>query len=161
PWSKGPYKDAKINVVVVKSDNRELQSAARGPQDRCSVVIQQRETGNVNIMVSQRPYDVNGKGIYQVVGRTRMWAAIDVRDVVRLIRMKEQKLAGFGRRMSWDELEADGSIAGAMCWHYRKVARCLHNGTLTHNKVPPTLIPLAQIVELVRLGLSASKFEPN
>lgn len=133
----------KLRLVTVVSDSPQMQKFARSPHGGCAaIVIQQQTSGNVQIFTDKR-------------------CRIDLRDVVRMIRLEEQKAADEIVTTEWKELEAEGKVKGAEEWYYHLEGRMLLNGSLTAPNVPPTHLSLKRIKELVRIGVNPELFESS
>ncbi|MEK9134905.1 MAG: hypothetical protein AAB451_01255 [Patescibacteria group bacterium] len=85
---------------------------------------------------------------------------LDMRDTVRVLRLREQWSRGKTEITDWRILEGEGEIAGILQWFFHKEAGNILNGGRSHPDVLPTRIPINLIVDSLRLGLE-NKFEPS
>jgi hypothetical protein len=129
--SKGPLK-----MAVIVSDDEQVNKFARSELGgNCALVIQKRNSGNVQIFTNKR------KGI-------------SLREVVIMLRRSEQEKKGQVLETSPSVLGSGGKIEAVPEWFYHQTGEMLLNGSLTAKKVPPTKIPLAEIKEIVKRVLS-------
>lgn len=132
-----------LKMVSVVSDNPLMNKFARSAQGGyVAIIIQQQTSGNVQIFTDKR-------------------FGIDLRDVVRMIRLEEQKANGELITTDWRELEVEGKIEGIEEWYYHREGQMLLNGSLTAPNVPPTRLSLKQIKEIVGIGVNSQAFEPS
>jgi hypothetical protein len=97
--------------------------------------VQRRSTGNIQIFSKQ----ANN---------------IDLRDLLRLLRMEEARLSGLRVTSDWKVLETDETIEGLPQWFYREGSPFILNGSNTCQAVTPTKIGMDRILELVVLSFS-------
>lgn len=136
-----------LKMVSVVSDNPLMNKFARSSHGGCAAIVIQKHlsgdlAGNVQIFTDKR-------------------AGIDLRDVIRLIRLEEQKTKGEVVTDRWKALEAEGKVEGAEEWYYHQEGQMLLNGSLTAPNVPPTHLSLKKIKELVKIGVNPRAFEPS
>ncbi len=122
------------------------------------LVVQQTAGGNVQIFLNVRK-------------RT----GINLDEIARAIRFREQvarKKAGKGEVQTWrwDDLDAQGMVAGAECWYYLKktwtdrhghhqeMGVMLLNGSLTATDIEPTALALGSIVQNVKLVIDPNQW---
>lgn len=79
----------------------------------------------------------------------------DVARVIKIAEMEADKATAFPR---WNELGAEGTHG---VWHYATAGEFLLNGSHTAPDVPPTKLSLTEIIQLVKLAVSAEEFEPR
>lgn len=138
----GPH-GRKLKIAVVESDSNLVSKFARSAHGgRMAVVIQKRSTGHVQILTNPK----FGLTLY---------------DVTAMIRDAEQRKKGEMVTTRWAELTADGTVAGVPEWFFFEATQTLFNGSTTHPDVTPTRIPLEEIIELVKIGISPGSFEPE
>ncbi len=136
----GP-KGKELVIAVICSDNPQIGKYARMREGgNANIVIQQTSAGNVQIFTDNR-----GLTLY---------------DVVQMIRLAEQEKNRADMSMDWRTLALEGKVKGAEEWYFQEAGQMLLNGSLTANGVPPTKLTLNHIVELVKIGVSPSTFEP-
>lgn len=129
------FNGGKIKIVTIKSDDSLMSKFARSKYGcGAGVVIQVNSQGQVVISTSHR-YGLN------------------LIDVARIIRYEEQKADGQVEITDWNELSKEGTIDGVGRWYFDANGKALMNGSLTHPEVPATKLTLAQIGELVRIGI--------
>ncbi|MFH0806672.1 MAG: hypothetical protein V1885_03050 [Candidatus Brennerbacteria bacterium] len=139
---KGPKGDT-IPVVIVVSDNVQMSKFARSAHGcQAAIVIQKRSPGNVFIHTNQQ-------------------LGIKLYDVVRMMRIRERELNKWNGHNEWKALEVEGRVEGAENIWFQEKTNAILNGSLTATDVPPTKIPLEEIVEIIRIGIDPSRFEPS
>lgn len=129
-----------IKMVTAKTDNTEFHKFARS--QGCGIIVQQSSSGTVQILTNKK-------------------LELDMRDVVRVIRLEEQWTEDDVQTDDWKALEADGKVAGADNWFFQQDAGNMFNGSTSHPDVQPSRIPLSIIQDLVRLGIDSERFEKN
>jgi len=77
---------------------------------------------------------------------------IEMRDVVRLLRLEEDEIAGKSVRCDWKDLEGENCSKSPL-WYLHPEGGFVMNGSRTHKGVPVTAIPLERILHLVVLAL--------
>lgn len=120
-------------VVVIESDDPLVAKFAFSTGGgKMSVVVQRRSTGNVQIFSNKRQKP-------------------DMDKIARFIRVAAQKANGTTKTLKPEDLIREGSVAGAEEWYYfRTKGTCgLFNGNTSHPDVPPTTLPLEEIVRIV------------
>lgn len=138
----GPRGDT-IPVVVIVSDDTQMGKFARSQYGcEAGVVIQKRSSENVSIQTNQR-------------------LGIELYDVVQMLRTRERKIKGWNGRSNWKDLAAEGRVEGAEEWWFQEKTQAILNGSPTATDVPATHISLEEIVEIVRIGIDPSSFEPS
>lgn len=130
-----------FRLVVLKSDNPKINRYARWQEGGdAAIVIQQTASGNVSIFTNDR-YGI------------RLW------DLAKMLNLVEQDHNGGRQTTNWKTLSQEGFIPNGK-WYNLK-GKCLLNGSLTHPDIPPTSIPLKNIVSLAKIALSTSSFAPS
>lgn len=135
----GPH-GRELTLVVMKTDNPAASRYARS--QRAGVIIQQTSAGNVQIY------------IYKPSG-------VSLEDAARMLRVVEQRRSGRYITCRFDELGQEGAVAGAEQWFYHREGEMLLNGSLAHPDVPPTQIPLDEIVKIVKLAINPDAYHPD
>jgi len=131
-----------LKMASITSDNEQVAKFARSVVGgNAAVVIQKKLSGNIQIYTNRR-------------------FGVDLYDVVRMIRLEEQKAKGNVVISEWRALSNEGKVVGSEEWFFHEAGQMLLNGSLTAKDVPATRIPFSRIVELVRIGVSKS-FEPK
>lgn len=138
----GP-KLAPVKLVVIQSDDGQVNQYARSAYGGCcDVIVQQTSTGNVQIY-------------------SRKQSGIMLRDAIRMIRIEEMRCKGIDPECSWDELGAEGTIRGAEEWFYQESGQMLLNGSKTAQGVPPTNLSLEEIRAIIKAAINPRAFEPD
>jgi hypothetical protein len=136
----------KVRIATVESDSESVSKYARSEfGGHAGIVIQKRAAGNVSILVNKQ-------------------MGLDMRDVVRMIRLAERQAKNRGpegkeakERVSDEECEmlaAEGVVRGAEEWFFHERGQMLLNGSLTATGVPPTRLTLDQVREIVSVGIA-------
>jgi hypothetical protein len=135
----GPFgKD--IRIAVLRSNDPQVAKYATSRKGGdTQLVVQQRETGNIQIFTNHR-------------------SGIKLDDVARLVREEEQFMNGKIVTTLWTELEAEGTIAGAENWCFGERSQWLLNGSLTATEIPPTKIPLETIIKMIKVAMDPASF---
>ncbi|NTV44623.1 MAG: hypothetical protein HGA67_02920 [Candidatus Yonathbacteria bacterium] len=84
--------------------------------------------------------------------------SIDMRDMVRTMRIMENECARKGTPADWKDLEKEGMLYG---WYFQKGGNMLMNGSKTATGVHPTSIPLSEIANAVTICLCPAPFHPE
>ena len=138
----GPRGQA-MTMVVICSDNELMNKFARSSHGvKADIIIQKWSIGNVQIFVNKK----SGLTLY---------------DVAQMLRLAEQEREGKVITTDWKELGAEGKVKGAERWYFHVGLMALMNGSLTAKGVPPTRLSLGEIVEMVKIGIDPSTFEPS
>jgi hypothetical protein len=136
----------RLRIATVESDSESVSKYARSEfGGHAGIVIQKRASGNVSILVNKQ-------------------MGLDMRDVVRMIRLAERQAKGNDEcrmtnvesRVSDKECEmlaAEGVVRGAEEWFFHERGQMLLNGSLTATGVPATRLTLDQIREIVSIGI--------
>jgi hypothetical protein len=125
----------RVRIAAIESDSESVSKYARSEYGgRAGIVIQKRSSGNVSILVNKQ-------------------MGLDMRDVVRMIRLAEQQAKGKFETTDSDKLTAEGNVRGVEEWFYHERGQMLLNGSLTATGVPPTRLDLERIREIVRTGI--------
>lgn len=138
-----PKEDGEPRVIcAIESDEPAIDRYARSKHgcDAAAVIVK------------------NSKGQVQIYANKKKGVYLD--DAAVMIRLAEQRKAGQIKTSDWKVLAAEGNkIEGAEAWYYHPEGRFLLNGSLTAPNVPPTLLSLNEIMDLVRIALTPA-FEP-
>jgi len=129
----------KIVLAVVVSENSQVSAAARKFFGAGVIIQKNPQTGHVQIFTNHKDH-------------------IRLNDVARVINIREQELDEGVRITDWNLLEQEGQIPGGR-WYYFKKGEMLLNGGPNARNVPPTRIPLEEIVRLVKMALDPKCFE--
>lgn len=131
----------KLVVASIASDSEHMNKAVRLSNPAVAVLIQKNSKGNVTIFTNRAH-------------------KVDLTDVVRMIRLKEQLVDVYAKdaKKDWVQLAMEGEMPGVKNWYYQKEAEMLFNGSLTAPDVPPTKLKLDVILDAVKIGLSAKFF---
>ena len=131
-----------VNMVTICSDDPQVSKFARSKSGSdAAIVIQKCKSGNVQIFTNKR-------------------YGLKIRDVVVMLRLAEQKAKGEVVTTGWEDLAVEGRVTGAEEWWYQQKAQNVYNGALTAKNIPPTKLSLAQIQEIVQIGVGVD-FEPS
>lgn len=142
-WQEIPFNGKSLKLAVISCEGpirAELAQLGAVARSRGANIIIQRwgaeeEFGHVQVFTRKHP-------------------VIGLRDVVRMLRVEELRHHDKQNVMEWRILEASGSVDGIPEWYYQIAGQMLLNGSLTAREVPPTHIPLAKIVQIVRVGVN-------
>ncbi len=139
----GPGRLLRLAIIESDSDQIGMFYRTRVAGDN-AVLIQRRSTGHILIHTNRKH-------------------GLKLGDVARLIRVAEIKTKGPVKgKLDWPALEQEGKFPQAEEWHYAAgEIQALMNGSLTATDVHPTKLSLEQVVELVKIGLNPSGFEPT
>ncbi len=141
----GPY-GKMIRLAIIHSDHDLVGKVARSWWGGyCSIMIQKRSTGNVQIFVNQKH-------------------GLSLREVARLLRIAEQYHNERHHKQmvvttDWRTLESEGNVAGAEAWYYHEKGEFLMNGSLSHSDVPATALSLGAIREAVLMAMDQNEFD--
>jgi hypothetical protein len=119
----------RIGAIVTDDDQAGKISRMRG----FGLLIQMNSSGHVQIFPNKK-------------------SGVDMRDVVRLLRLEELKFANDLRSYDWVDLESENSV-GCPVWYIHPGGGLVMNGSKTHTDIPATKIPPKRILELVLLAL--------
>jgi hypothetical protein len=134
--------ERRLRMVTIDSDEDGIHKYARSEYGaRAAVVIQRRSSGNVVVFGNKQ-------------------AGVDLREVVKLVRLAELSAQGLPPETNEEKLVAEGQMPGAEEWFYHRQGQMLMNGSLTQADVPPTKLGLEQIGELVKIGLDPGRLKP-
>ncbi|OHA65133.1 MAG: hypothetical protein A3D64_01505 [Candidatus Wildermuthbacteria bacterium RIFCSPHIGHO2_02_FULL_49_9] len=101
----------------------------------------------------------NSSGHVQVLTANHL--CLDMRDVIRALRLREQWIQQKVRVTDWRFLEQEGVIEEVPEWFWHKDSNNILNGGRSRPDAPPTKIPLGIIVETVKMCLETNRFEPS
>ncbi len=136
---KGP-KGSTLTLVVAESDNTNLQQFARSNHGvNADIVIQKNSSGNVQIFSNQR-------------------SRLDLCEVVKMLRLEEQKAKGKVLVTDWTILETAGKLPEIQEWYYHEPAQMVLNGSLSLPDVEPTKLSLDKITDIVKTAMNPIGF---
>jgi hypothetical protein len=132
-----------IRILAVESENRAISRAGR--RRGADVVIQKHPTGNpANKLAGKVQIYTNRKD-----------GDLDMRDLVRLLRLEEDYCRDRPTKADWKMLERDGkSQEIGEEWFYHQDGVQILNGSLSSPEVSPTAIPIRRIVDLAVMAMS-------
>ncbi len=129
-----------LRVAIMASDNEQMVKFAFSEYGGdIAVIVKKMSSGNVTIHTNGRYH-------------------VDLRDVVRIIRLEEQRAEESVVTDDWSTLEQE-VCPGAEKWYFHPRGSMLLNGSLSRPQ-EPTKLSLEQIARLVRLGLDQNDFPP-
>ncbi|MDO8425369.1 MAG: hypothetical protein Q7T01_02550 [bacterium] len=136
--------DPYLLLVVIEDADTSLSRYARAQAGGdCDVVIQRNPvTGHVAI----------------VTRTLRNQPVCSLKDLARMLRQEELRLAGDVRERPFAELEQDGTHPDVPAWHYQEPAQRILNGGRVSPGAVATKIPLDRIVELAQIALDPTCF---
>ena len=132
------HKGRPLDVMLIRSDNPEINAAARY-FFRAGLVIIRHSLGHVRIFRNKQ----NGVGLD---------------DLMKLITIRECELRGEPYTGRWDELKNEGEGPGGI-WYYFRQHGMLLNGSEQHEK-PSTVINDDELLRLVATALDTDLFHP-
>lgn len=136
----GPF-GREITVAIIPSDNPQMSRFARSKHGgEAAIVIQKRSSGNVAIMNNQK-------------------FGIKMTELVRMIRIAEQRCKKITAQLDWRALEGEGRVEGAEEWWFQEKTGAILNGSQTASDVPPTQLTLKEIMEMVVIAMNPRRFE--
>jgi hypothetical protein len=138
-----PVGQKQLKIVVLESDDPLVKKFALSLEGGGAVAIQKWPSGHVQIFAN----------------RQRLGNGLD--DVARMVRLAEQsrKRKKQIRATDRDRLASEGIVPGAEEWYYHRAGTALLNGRSPDKwGVPPTNLPLDQIVRIVKLGIDPLYF---
>lgn len=101
-----------------------------------SIIVNRTTTGHIQIL-------------------TRQELNLDLRDIVRLLRITEQKKAKKTNPITdWKELEREMVLPEIPEWYYEVAPGWIMNGSAKRQDIPPTRLTLAEVVYIVKKALS-------
>jgi hypothetical protein len=137
-------RERKFVLAVIESDNTQIGKYALSRHGGgADIVIIQNRRGNVAIL-------------------TRKSLGMDLRDIIRVIRIRERWLNGHNDEMRWLELETTESpVRGAPNWIIHQEGRMVMNGSISAPDIEPTKLTLMEIIMIVKECLNPQVFEPS
>lgn len=133
-----------LRIASIRSDDPMASKAGFARQGgRADIVIVAKSLGHIALL-SRKMQRKDGTQV-----------AMDLRDVVCMIRQAELRARGERVTQKWDELAADGTLAG---WYYSQHAGQFLNGSHTATDVEPTKLPLEEVVRMVVTALDENHF---
>lgn len=82
---------------------------------------------------------------------------LDMRDILRVIRIREQQKNGGIKVADWKILEKEESIPAIPEWYFHRDSNNILNGGASRPDLPKTKLGLEEVVEAVKLGLEGGK----
>jgi hypothetical protein len=129
------YIDDDQRVVLVRSDNAQMQKAARRMNPRLIITVQKRSDGHWHIFSDQK------RDLRPILSRLRAW---------------EFRKSGGTGAINWTDMESAGTHEDIPAWYgFEKYGIVIHifNGSLKTRKTPKTRLTEREIVLCVRRGL--------
>ncbi len=137
---KGPNERTLV-LLAIESDNNEIGRAGRFKDGaNADIVVQRRPAGHVTIHTARR-------------------ANLKLFTLARVLRYEEQKVRGKVIVNNWRELSDEG-MGPSGVWYFHHEGQFLLNGSITAPATTPTMIPLADICELIKVAVCPETFEP-
>ncbi|TSC98195.1 MAG: hypothetical protein Greene101447_158 [Parcubacteria group bacterium Greene1014_47] len=100
----------------------------------------------------------NPSGHIQILPTSHL--RLDMRDVVRVLRSREEWARGNKLDIPWKQIEQEGALKDYPTWFFHKETNNILNGGRSRPDIPATKIPLDTIVETVKMCLEGG-FEPS
>ena len=126
-------------ITVIEGDDSKAPAFARFLG--AAVVVVKNSSGHVQILTTNN-------------------LRLDMRDIIRVLRLREQWIKGEKNTTAWRKLEQEGTIEEVPEWFWHKDANNILNGGRSRPDAPATKIPLDAIVETVKTCLEGG-FEPS
>lgn len=124
--------------VVIFSDNFDLVNVAMSKDGyEHDLVILRRSNGHTSIFTKGKKLPMAG--------------------VTYKLRNAEMKKRGLNYLGDFQSLFQEGALVSVPQWFYHKNTESIFNGAKTHSKIEPTLIPLKEIIEIVRTNFVKNK----
>lgn len=101
----------------------------------------------------------NPNGQVQVLTNNSL--RLDMRDVLRILRSREEWTRGNRLNIQWRELEQEGTLTEYPTWFFHKDANNILNGGHARPDIPPTKLTLPDVIDAVKIGLERNRFEPR
>ncbi len=143
-----------VREVIIQAGTRQLKIAIlRSNDDLVSKVAISASRGRAAIAIQQW-----SDGHVKIFAQKRLIHDLD--DVARMLRLAEQDAEGKPlQQTTWDKVASEGTITGAERWYYHRTGPALFNGRDPHDwEVPPTRLPLEQILAIVKIGINPNDF---
>jgi hypothetical protein len=122
-------------IAITKGDDLDISRFMR--LFGAAVIVVENSRGQISIMTN-REY------------------ALDLRDILRIIRIWEQKKDGGVQVKDWKTLEIEASIPALHKWFFHKDSNSILNGGPKRPDVPATKLSLNEVVSAVKLGVDKS-----
>lgn len=127
--------DCPVRVAVIRSDNEQMNRAARASDPQLALIVQVRSSGHVQIFSDHRR---------------------DLRPILARLRDEESRMRG-GRRLPIWRLYEPGTLLEIPEWFgfekYGKVI-AVFNSTVKTCRVPRTILSIEQVERCIREGLA-------
>jgi len=133
--------DCPLRVVAIRSDNEQMNRAARSVDSELAVIVQLRSTGHVQIFSNH------------------IKCRRDLRPIFARLRDMEYRRCGNRGYLSRDQLCSGGTLPEVRAWFgFEKFGAIIgiFNSSLTTTDVPPTRLTMSEILWCVREGLKAT-----
>ncbi|MBI2644330.1 MAG: hypothetical protein HYW95_02365 [Candidatus Wildermuthbacteria bacterium] len=148
------------NVAMEKIHEEELDLGCGGRQWLAVIETDDVETSRfARFMGAALAIVKNPTGHIQILSAKHL--RLDLRDILRILRLREQWIENKYKVTDWRILEQEGTVAGIPQWFFHEEANDILNGGQARPDVPATKIPISMIVESVKLGLETHCFEPS
>lgn len=146
-FSQTSLKDVKEEELMINGERRFIAVAKGDDQD---IPRYMRFLGATVVVVE------NSNGHIQVL--TNREYKLDVRDILRILRIWEQKKDGdkTNKVEDWKVLETEEIIPTIPQWYYHKDGNNILNGASARPDLPATKLSLEEVVRAVRIGLENS-----
>lgn len=128
-----------LKVVVIETDNTALPGYLRSRKVGAHLVVQKSSTGHINLISNQN-------------------ARLKLNKLASLIKTFEAEKNNIVLNIdSSAELEVPGRTEGLAHWYYDARANTIQNGGVNPKGIPPTLITLDEMKDLVKNGLNIER----
>jgi len=127
-------------IAIMETDHPKAPSFAR--MFGATVVVVKNPNGQVQVLTNNS-------------------SRLDMRDVLRILRSREEWAKGNKLDIQWRELEQEGTLTQYPTWFFHKDANNILNGGRARPDISPTKLTLPDVVAAVKIGLEENRFEPN
>ena len=125
------HKGKSLRIAALKTDDEQAGKISR--MRGFGLFVQKNSGGHVQIFPAKK-------------------AGLDMRNVVRLLRLEELEIAGSKKDYPRKDLESE-NFSNCSLWYLHPVSGLVMNGSITHPEVPVTKISFERIQELILLAL--------
>jgi hypothetical protein len=130
-----------LKMATIVSDNRQISKYALSKRGGgADVAIIKNARGNVRIL-------------------SRKDLRLEMRDVIRVIRIREREVNGCRDELPWSVLEGEGLVPGASNWIIHLEGRMVLNGSTSAPDVPPTKLTFGEIIAIIKDCLNPKRFD--
>jgi hypothetical protein len=136
-----------IRLAHICSDLEQLGPFSRSyllGAHAADIFVQQRSNGQIQIFTNKRNRELT-----------------NLPDIVKMIRLKEQRTKNTVLTTGFTDLGAEGTVAGAEEWYFHLPGGSLLNGSLTSPDTPPTKLTLEVILKIITVCVNQRQFEKN